>query len=279
MRCLKVICVILILLGFSGTNLVKAQHIPLGSEAAGLGHATVALKGRMGVFGNAAGLTTVRNMEILAGYDSRYGFLEGISTVSAAYLHPLKQASLALSLSRFGDDLFSQHKLSISYGHQIDHFSIGVRLNQHQYHMEGTDTRFATVMDMGGIAQILPALSFGMSISNLNQAVVSQETGEKVPTVLSTGFSFRPDEKLQTLMEVSYALEERPLLKAGIAYEAVKNLTFRSGANTSRLGQFYAGLGIAHSIVELDYALETHHVLGISQQLNVIYKIKKNAKD
>ncbi|WPP51411.1 hypothetical protein [Catalinimonas niigatensis] len=256
-----------------------AQHLPIGAEAAGLGHTTVTLKGRMSVFGNAAGLSTVRNKEILAGYDSRYGFLEGLSTISAAYLHPFNKATLALSLSRFGDDLFSQHKLSLSYGHQIDHFSIGMRVSQHQYHMEGTDTRFATVVDMGGIAQILPKLSFGMSISNLNQAVVSHETGEKIPTVLSTGFCFRPDEKLQTLMEVSYALEERPLLKAGIAYQAVKNLTFRSGANTSRTGQFFLGLGLAHSIVEVDYALETHNVLGISQQLNVTYKIRKNAKD
>lgn len=279
MRCLKVICLMLMLSGFSGVNKVKAQHIPLGAEAAGVGHATVASKGRMGIFGNAAGLATVRNQEILAGYDSRYGFLEGISTISAAYLHPLKHSSLGLSLSRFGDNLFSQHKLSLSYGHQIDQFSVGARLSQHQYAIEGADTRFATVMDIGGVAQLLSSLSFGMSITNLNQAVISYETGEKVPTTLSSGFCFRPDEKLQTLAEVSYTLEERPLFKAGIAYQPLKKFAFRSGANSSRLGQFYLGFGIMHSVLDFDYALETHQVLGVSQQLNVTYKIRRNDKD
>lgn len=279
MRCLKVIFFLSLCYWFLGTDAVLAQHLPLGAEAAGLGYANVAAKGRIGIFGNAASLAAVKNREILAGYDSKYGFLKGISTISAAYLHPFQSSSLAFSLSRFGDELFSQHKLSLSYGHQIDHFSIGVRASQHQYHMEGTDTRYTTVLDMGGMAQILPLLSFGVSITNLNQAVVSRETGERVPTILSSGFCFRPDEKLQTLMEVSYALEERPLLKAGVAYQPVKNFTFRSGANTSSLGQFYLGLGAAHSMIDFDYALETHNILGISQQFNVIYKIRKHAKE
>ncbi len=278
MQFLKVIYLNLMLWGASSFATLDAQSMHLGAEAAGLGNATVAGKGRMGIYANPAALGAVRNQEISATYDTRYGFVEGISTIGAAYIHPLNHSALALSVSRFGDQIFSQHLLSLSYGHQIDQFSVGIRANQHQYHMEGTNTRYATALDIGGIMQMLPSLDFGMSISNLNQPVVSQQTGERVPTTLSSGLCFRPDEKLKTLMEVNYTLEERPLFKVGIAYQPLKSLTFRSGVNTGHLGRFFMGMGLSHSVIDFDYALEAHSVLGISQQFNVIYKIKKGGQ-
>lgn len=266
------------LLLFSFTKL-NAQQISMGAESAGMAYAGTAYKGRVGVFNNSAGLTAVRNKEILAAYHNKYGFVEGLSTVSAAYLHPFSQSTAALSFTRFGDDLFSQHIISLSYAHQIDHFSMGIRLNEHQYQMEGTDTRYVTVVDIGGIMQLLPSISFGMSIRNLKQAYVSRETGEKLPTVLSSGLCYRPDEKITTLMELSYELENRPLLKFGLAYQPVNRFVIRSGVDTERLGKFFLGLGLKHNVIDFDYALETHTYLGISQQFNVIYKFRKDAKE
>jgi hypothetical protein len=258
---------------------LNAQHIPMGAESAGMAYASAAYKGRAGIFDNSAGLTAVRNKEILAAYNNKYGFVEGLSTVSAAYLHPFSRSTAALSFTRFGDELFSQHIISLNYAHQIDHFSMGIRLNEHQYQMEGTNTRYITVVDLGGIMQLLPSIGFGMSISNLNQAFVSRETGEKVPTVLSSGLCYRPDEKITTLIELCYELENRPLLKFGMAYQPVNRFVIRSGVDTERLGKFFLGLGLMHNVIDFDYALETHTYLGISQQFNVVYKFRKDAKE
>ncbi|MDF9796802.1 hypothetical protein OKW21_002065 [Catalinimonas alkaloidigena] len=278
MQGLKKIIITLLLFGLFNAGKLNAQHITMGAEAAGLAYATAALKGRSGIFANPSSLSAVRNREVFAGYYNKYGFIEGITSVSAAYLHPLANSTAAVSFTRFGDQLFSQHIVSLSYGHKIDQFSMGARLSEHQYQMEGADTRFVTVVDIGGIMQLLPSLGFGMMITNINQALVSRETEEKVPTILSSGFCYRPDEKLSTLMELSYELDERPLFKFGLAYSPLKSFIIRSGVNTESIGQFFLGLGMNHNVIDFDYALETHAYLGISQQLNVVYQLRDHGK-
>ena len=272
----KMIFVTLLVVTISQMQHVSAQHMSVGAEAAGTGFANVALKGRMGVWGNAAALYGLSTPQILVGYENRYGISEGLHSISAAYLHPLKSSALAVSFYRFGDELYSQHKVSLAMGHQISQFAAGLRLNQYQFHTEGTDTRYATTVDFGGMAQLLPELAFGMQLTNINQARVSRETGERIPTILSLGFRYEPDKKLTILSELAYDLDKRPQLKAGMAYQPLKNITFRSGFNTGTEGRLFLGMGLEHSVIIIDYALETHAVLGISQHVGMAYKLRKH---
>lgn len=257
-------------------GILHAQHLPSGAQAAGLGFATVALQGNMGVWSNAAGLSTVRNRQILSGYENRYGLIAGLHAMQGAYLHPLRQSTLGVSFYRFGDDIFSQHKLSVSAGHQMGQFSGGLRLNQHQYSMEGADTRFALAIDAGAMMKLSSQLRIGMHISNISQARVSRQTGERIPSILSVGISYQPDPGLNVLAEVAYELDHTPTVKVGLEYQPVKYVSLRSGVNSGPQPLFFMGLGLIHRVIHFDYALEMHQQLGVAQHVGLAYQFLAN---
>jgi hypothetical protein len=278
MYCISVIRYITVfVLIFSEFSLV-AQHLPTGAQAAGLGFATVAFEGNMAVWGNAAGLSKVRNKKILTGYENRYGLVEGLHAVQAAYVHPLPKSTLAVSVYRFGDDLYSQHRLSLTAAQQIGQFRGGLRVSQHQYSMEGADTRFALAIDAGGIMKISEQLLVGMHISNVSQARVSRQTNERIPTILGLGLNYAPDDQLRLLAELAYEIDQSPVVKVGMEYTPLDFLTFRSGINSGPQSIFFFGLGLRHSVLHFDYALETHQVLGLAQHIGLTYQFSANAK-
>jgi hypothetical protein len=257
---------------------LHAQNLPSGAQAAGLGFATVALEGRMGVWSNAAGLSTVRNRQILSGYENRYGLIEGLHAMLGAYLHPFRQSAVGVSFYRFGDDIFSQHKLSLSAGHQMGQFSGGLRLNQHQYSMEGADTRFALAIDVGAMMRLSSQLRIGMQISNISQARVSRQTGERIPSILSVGINYQPDQGLNLLAEVTYELDYTPTVKVGLEYQPAELISLRSGVNSGPQPLLFMGLGLRHRVIHFDYALEMHQQLGVAQHIGLAYQFLANAQ-
>lgn len=257
--------------------LAVAQSLPTGTEAAGVGFASVSMNGSMGMWGNAAGLSTVRKQQLLAGYENRYGIADGLNAIQAGFIQPLGTSTAALSFYRFGDALYSQHKLSLSVGHQLGQFRGGLRLSQHQYSMEGADTRYALLIDAGAIAVLSKQVDVGMHITNISRARVSRQTDERVPTTLSVGFNYHPDEHLKVLGELAYALDQSPIIKVGLAYQPLKFAVFRTGVNTGEETLLFLGLGLRHRVVHFDYALETHPLLGISQHFGLAYQLKADA--
>ncbi|WKN30535.1 hypothetical protein PZB74_16340 [Porifericola rhodea] len=276
MRGLDLIFIVLFILG--SICVANAQHLPFGAESAGIAHASTAKRGRVGVYANPAGISAEKEHTFIAGYTSAYGFIEGLSTLSMAYLHSLSNAALSLSVYRFGDEIFSQHRLSISFGQTINHYSFGIRVNQHQFAMEGANTRYATAIDVGGMAKLSQSLRLGVCISNLNQAVVSEETQEKIPVNMSLGLSYTLDKKLSTYAELLHELEESPVCKVGLSYQAVQKMVLRCGLSTGDQSGLFFGLGLKHSILHIDYALEAHSYLGMSHHMNLAYKLNRNVE-
>lgn len=255
-----------------------AQHLPVGAEAAGLGFASVSRKGRVGVWDNPAGLSGIRNQQMVFGYENRYGLAEGLNVIQAGFVQPLGASTAALSFYRLGDDLYSQHKLSLSMGHKVGQFRGGLRLNQHQFSMEGADTRYSMAIDFGAIATLSDQFAVGILISNLTQAKVSRQTGEKIPTILRGGINYQPDEHLSLLAELAYELDRSPVLKIGLEYEPLKYIAFRSGMNTGEYTLFFAGIGLRHRVIHFDYSLEIHPLLGVSQHFGLAYQLQSDAE-
>lgn len=272
------ISLLLLLILSLDVNTLTAQHLPSGAEAAGLGFANVAMKGKMATWGNAAGLSEIHNQQLLAGYENRYGMAEGLHSLQAGFIQSFQQSVAAISLYRLGDELYSLHKLSLSLGHKVGQFSGGLRLSQHQLSMEGADTRYALSIDAGAIAKLSSQLDAGIQISNISQAKVSKQTGERIPTSLAVGFNYHPDQNLRVLGELFYELERAPVVKVGLEYMPLKYVAFRSGINAGEQTLLFLGLGLRHRIIHIDYALETHPLLGMSQHIGLAYQLQQNAK-
>ncbi len=263
--------VALLVLGLEGW----AQTHTVGARAAGLGHAAVTMRGAGALFANLSGVTSVKQPTLFAGYENRFGLSEGLHAVAAGLVQPTRYGIGSLSVYRFGDALHSHHRLSLGYSHRIEQFSLGLRLSQHQYFTEGFGSRFRTVIDVGGQAQLSPQFIFGLQLLNVTQATLSEVTQENIPTLVQVGLSYRPAAAWLVSAEVEHEVTQRPNLKLGVAYTALKMFSLRTGINSRELRQFF-GLGWKHRILDADYALSTHPQLGLSHQVSIRYRLFKN---
>ena len=250
----------------------RAQLNSIGAEAAGMGHATVTMQSAWSVMANVSGTAQVKHTTALAGYENRFGFSEGLHAVAAGVVKPLRYGTGSLAVYRFGDELYSHHTVSLGFAQRIEQFSVGLRINQHQYHIESFGTRFSTTLDLGGQAQLSSQLILGMQILNVNQAKLSRATGERIPTALQIGLAYRPVAAFLLSAEVEHVIEQKPNVKVGAAYTVRQRFSLRTGFSTLYLRQFY-GLGWQHRLVGIDYALSTHAQLGFSHQVSVSYRL------
>lgn len=253
---------------------VRSQHVSLGAGSGGMAFTYLTQKDVWCAFQNIGGLGSVKDASFIVGYENRYGIREGLQTMGAGVVVPVKVGVGSLAVSRFGDHFFSLHTISAGYGHQIDQFSLGVRVNQLQYSMESFGTSMLMVIDVGGVATITPELLFGLQIRNINQSTMSRFTGEGAPSFVQTGFSYRPLPQLKLNGEIEYEITYDPVIKAGAEYVWEEKISIRTGINNRNLQQFF-GLGMAHRLMNFDYALISHASLGFSHQVSLAYHLSK----
>lgn len=248
------------------------QTLTVGARSAGLGHASVALRDAGAVFSNISGVAHVKRSSLWAGYENRFGFSEGLHAVAVGFIQPTRFGTGSLSVYRFGDALYSHHRLSLGLSHRINQFSVGVRVSEHQYHIEGFDTRFRTVVDVGGQAQLSSQVILGMQLLNITQASLSSEHHETIPTLVQVGLSYRPVTSWLLSAEVEHEVTQRPNVKLGVEYTALQKFSLRTGFNSVDLRQFF-GLGWKHRLLIVNYALSVHTHLGLSHQVALTYRL------
>lgn len=73
-------------------------------------------------------------------------------------------------------------------------------------------------------------------------------------------------------LELESEINQRSIVKAGAEYRWEQKVAFRTGINSQTL-QHYFGIGLAHRILNFDYALSTHASLGLSHQLSIAYHL------
>ena len=246
----------------------------LGGPAAGMAEAGVAQRDAWSTFYNVGGLAWVKRTTLVAGYENRFGFSEGLHAAGVGLVKPMGFGTASLSVYRFGDELYSEDQIALGFSHRVSQFSFGFRLSGYQYHIETVGTRFTSTLDVGGIAKLSSELTFGMQITNLTQAKKSSITGEKIPARLQTGLDYRPAESVQLVAEVEHEVQEKTNVKLGAEYTVRKKISLRSGVQTAYFQQFF-GLGLAHRILQIDYALRNHAELGMSHQLSLAYILER----
>lgn len=249
-----------------------SQDFPVGARATGVGNTAVTLQDAWSTFQNISGLGSVKKTSLLFGYENQFSVSEGLQTVGAGIVVPTKIGVGSVGVSKFGDQLFSLHTLSLGYGHQIDQFNLGIRVSQQQYSMESFGTRSFVVVDIGGIATLVPELVWGLQIKNINRATISGFTGERKASFIQTGLSYRPVKALMCNVELEHEIHQPLIVKAGVEYRWEQKVAFRTGINSQSL-QHYFGIGLAHRVLNFDYALSTHASLGLSHQLSIAYHL------
>jgi hypothetical protein len=246
---------------------------PAGGRGAGLANAAVTLTDQWALFTNAAGIAGNTAIHTLFAYDNRFG-VAGMQSLAAGVLYPTRYGNWGACISRLGDALYSESLAGLAYGHQISNVRLGLKVNYLQVHISDLGTRGNLVMEFGGIADILPQLSFGAHVYNFNQARLADYQDERIPTVMKAGLAYKPFSKLMLVLETEKDVDFPARVKAGLEYEIVKNFRLRTGIGTRPFTNHF-GFGLSPKNLSFDYAFRTHPALGYSHHLSLAYRIEK----
>lgn len=246
----------------------------IGARSAGMAYMQAGLKDIHSAFHNPAGLSYLSATEFNINYEYRFG-LEDLSTLSAAGAFPLNFGTGALSLSRFGTELFNTQRASLSFSNQFGLASLGVRLNFDQIRIQDFGQSMVASVDFGGMAPLTQELHFGAFIRNLSQSSFNGLQEEYVPTILALGMVYQPISEVLLSTEIEKDLGLPSNLKVGLEY-LLKELVYLRVGYQSRPSGPHFGFGFVQQNWQLDYALHRHSALGYVHQVSMCYKPGKN---
>ena len=258
-------------LPFSGH--ASGDPFPIGARSLGLGNAVVTLRDAWSLFNNVGGLAGVVHPSAMASFSLQYNVV-GLPVLALGVVLPTRYGNAALAVQRFGDELYSEQRAGLAYGHQIGNVSLGVKAEYLQIAASGLGSRGVLVLAFGGTVQLLPTLRFGAYGYNLNQAKISDFQDERVTTLIKAGVSYEPTPAVWLSAEVERDVDFPTVIKAGLGYEVVKNLYVRTGVSSEPFTNHF-GVGIAARHFCFDYALTVHPQLGFSHHWSLQYSFER----
>ena len=253
----------------------QIENPAMGARAYGMANASVSLKDHWAIFNNVAGMAGVKKISGQIAYHNQFG-IANFQTFALGIVAPLKVGVAGLSVSRFGDQLYSEQRLGLGYSHQIKNVSLGAKINYLQVRIQDLGSQGAFAFEFGGVARLSKEVSFGAHIYNFNQGQLNTAFGdtEKVPVIMKVGLSYQPVPALLLNIETEKDIDLPATFKAGVEYELVKNILLRTGIQTAPFNNFF-GVGFTPRWFHLNYALSTNDPLGISHHLSFTYQLSK----
>ncbi len=253
--------------------LAQNGRYDLGSRANGMGNASVTLSDSWSMFHNIGALARFKHTSATASYQNRYGIPE-FNTLGGGFTRPTLNGVAALGVFRFGDDLYSEQKINLGYSNQFGLASLGINVNYLQYNIEATGTRGIFTLDFGGVADITDQLLFGAQVTNITQSELSSFSGEKIPTVMTAGLSYRPSDELMLNAEIEKDLDFDAYFKLGLEYQVIEKLKVRTGLTTEPFESAF-GVGFTPSAFTVDYAFRNNPNLGDIHELTITFQFKE----
>jgi hypothetical protein len=242
----------------------------MGARANGMAYASACLTDPWAMTNNIAGLAKTTHPSVGFSYHALPS-LKFFNRMAAVFAAPVNSGAAGFSLFRFGDDLYNEQIASVGIAHTFGLASLGIKGNYYQYNAEGLGRHSAFTLSMGGIAALTPQVSVGAHVVNINQPVINELSGERMPTKLIAGIALKPSDKIIIASELEKDLDYSLVFKTGLEYQAARNLGFRTGFNLNPAVAFF-GIGFKPKKFDLDYALQFHDALGISHQATVTCK-------
>ena len=268
------VSLLLFLLYFPFTTRGQINNAAVGARAIALGSAAVTLPDIWALSNNPAGMAALK-LPALGAYAYNRFSLKELTTVGLLAVLPTNRwGTVGLDVQRFGGELYNEQRLGIGLAHQLGVVRLGLKADVLQVRVKEWGSRKTIALSLGGQSEVVPGLTFGAHIYNLNQAKLAEFQDERVPTVMKMGLSYQASAKVLLVAEAEKELEHTVAVKGGIEYQVLPALTLRSGFNSgTRAGT--AGVEVAFGQFQVAYAVGAQHQLGMSNYLSLGFALKK----
>lgn len=251
----------------------QSDNITLGARSHAMGNASVALKDDCSIFNNIGASATIEDISLISSFSHKFGFAP-FKNIGVGITYPHNMGVFSLTIRRFGEDLYNEQHIGIGFSNKLGIVSLGLKVNYSQYTVLELGTTGVSHIEFGGVAELLPTLSFGAYIYNLTQAKLHSDDGMSLPVIIKSGFAYNPVDELTICASVEKNIDHDTRIGAGVEYQFFNKFYLRSGISTAPFQQYY-GLGFSPYNFSFDYAMDNHNTLGLSHQLSIRYRFFK----
>ena len=255
--------------------MASGEDKAIGGRAAAMGGVSVTGSDMWSVVNNPAGLAYADRIKAGLFGDNNF-LLKEISTMAAGIVIPLWRGGAGVYCQRYGFSLYNETRAALSYGMKLArHFSAGVQLDYLRFQIgEGYGSCNLFICSVGLQYMIRSRLTIGFHIYNPIMVRLTKDPEEKVPATFRLGLAWKLSPVLTTVIETEKELSQKPILKAGMEYQAAKPILVRIGFHSNPT-TFTFGTGLILGKLEMDISSSYNLVLGYSPQVSLQYKFKK----
>ena len=244
----------------------------LGARSTGMGGASLMLNDQWSIFNSIGAFARSEGNVAFTSLRNQFDLPE-FQVLGAGYSHRLEKVTVGFGFYRFGDRLFSEQRINLAIGHMLDRVSLGINIDYLQYNISTVGTKGTLLFEFGGVAEITDQIQFGAQIFNVNQAKILSKEGERVPTTMKAGISFRPSAELMFNLETEKELGFDEVFRLGLEYQIAKKTYIRTGFSTAPFkGAF--GVGFYPRHFQFDYSFSSHTNLGSIHEISVSYLLQ-----
>ncbi len=268
----KYIILLILLIGFKYSLFSGIFEEGKGGRSSALGNASVTLADFWSALNNQAGLASIDQLSIGLYVENKF-LLSSLSYKAVGILIPVAPGTIGFTLTRYGDALFNETSIGVSYGRKLsDQFSIGLQLF-HYAVSQGRELGNAGKLSFQGgfIYNVDEKLRMGVQI--FNPTLLKKEANLIVlATIIRVGMDYQLNNNLLGIIEFSGNSESGNGLNAGFEYLSSENLAIRLGYS-SQVQEITFGIGLHLKKLSFDFSSSIHSTLGYSPQISIIYEI------
>lgn len=241
---------------------VKAQYV-IGSRALALGNAASALTGNgWAVFGNPAMIAETGSM--VSFYGSRNYGLNELSDKAAVLAISFPHVSLATGILGYGNEHFKKYVLQFALAGNWKEVYVGISAGYHHISFSGIYGSAGSFGLNAGVAVDMGNnLWLASKASNINLPAYGNSE-EELPRDLAIGLSSTFENKSLFTFELYKDVRFPLSVRAGLEVKIVKGVFGRLGV-TGYPQTYSLGLGIKRGFIQVNLAVQNHHLLGYSQ--------------
>ncbi len=238
-----------------------------GARSFAMANSSILLEDEYAVFNNPGSLSTDA-LSFIAAYNTAYIDL-GLTDVGAGVVLPFKSFTTGAAINYFGDELYNQLEVKAVATQEIGISQLGLRANYHQYHLQDYGYKSVFTIDMGGRFRVSEQVALGVHLVNLTRSKLSNESNQRLSSVMQVGISYKPLESFRLNMQVDKNIDLPTAVSFGLEYNLNKVVALRTGFNTSNnIGAL--GFGLAWQSLKFDVGGQYHADLGFSGSLSII---------
>lgn len=235
----------------------------VGASSFAIGNAAVAIDEYLfALYYNPAALSAPEKFQIAFSLQNYFGIGE-LNAVDMTTNFTLAGHPLSFAINRFGNRSYQEIQLTAGSRYKLlKNCAIGFSVQCYILAIRQYGQALAWGINLSVLYKLIPDVSVGALVTNLNQPVISA-AGEDLPQTMSIGFCYYPVPDLIVSFELFQDTRFSQEYRAGCSYQVIPFLTVRAGIE-DQLNIYTYGLGINMNWINFDYALRTHPVLGVS---------------